>query len=124
MFRRPPKSTRTNTLFPYTTLFRSAGIEEAVAQMAKTKGSAPSSNNANKRDKKTTVAEESKEDAPQPEKQYEFPSSRPFVEIMQPYEAVTERRMALLQFHLSTLDKDLEDEIGRASCRERVCQYV
>src|SRR3546814_8123526 len=26
MIRRPPKSTRTDTLFPYTTLFRSAGI--------------------------------------------------------------------------------------------------
>src|SRR3546814_7699194 len=26
MLRRPPRSTRTDTLFPYTTLFRSAGI--------------------------------------------------------------------------------------------------
>src|SRR3546814_12854628 len=26
MFRRPPKSTRTDTLFPYTTLFRSASL--------------------------------------------------------------------------------------------------
>src|SRR3546814_12546880 len=34
MIRRPPRSTRTDTLFPYTTLFRSAvrrGIEEIVA---------------------------------------------------------------------------------------------
>src|SRR3546814_13273810 len=33
MIRRPPRSTRTDTLFPYTTLFRSAvraGIDEAV----------------------------------------------------------------------------------------------
>src|SRR3546814_20473792 len=28
MIRRPPRSTRTDTLFPYTTLFRSAGPEE------------------------------------------------------------------------------------------------
>src|SRR3546814_5183748 len=28
MIRRPPRSTRTDTLFPYTTLFRSAKIEE------------------------------------------------------------------------------------------------
>src|SRR3546814_13184590 len=27
MMRRPPRSTRTDTLFPYTTLFRSAGVE-------------------------------------------------------------------------------------------------
>src|SRR3546814_5210507 len=43
MIRRPPGSTRTDTLFPYTTLFRSAGIElrqraesfqEVLAQIA------------------------------------------------------------------------------------------
>src|SRR3546814_9203375 len=27
MIRRPPRSTRTDTLFPYTTLFRSSGVE-------------------------------------------------------------------------------------------------
>src|SRR3546814_10830389 len=30
MTRRPPRSTRTDTLFPYTTLFRSLGLELAV----------------------------------------------------------------------------------------------
>src|SRR3546814_5619643 len=30
MIRRPPRSTRTDTLFPYTTLFRSTGYEELV----------------------------------------------------------------------------------------------
>src|SRR3546814_11609002 len=29
MIRRPPRSTRTDTLFPYTTLFRSAGTDAA-----------------------------------------------------------------------------------------------
>src|SRR3546814_11427071 len=29
MIRRPPRSTRTDTLFPYTTLFRSRGLEIA-----------------------------------------------------------------------------------------------
>src|SRR3546814_1055998 len=29
MIRRPPRSTRTDTLFPYTTLFRSAGLPAA-----------------------------------------------------------------------------------------------
>src|SRR3546814_15386273 len=37
MIRRPPRSTRTDTLFPYTTLFRSHrvadGVEEAAAAM-------------------------------------------------------------------------------------------
>src|SRR3546814_8628018 len=31
MIRRPPRSTRTDTLFPYTTLFRSAGLEDLRA---------------------------------------------------------------------------------------------
>src|SRR3546814_1886055 len=31
MIRRPPRSTRTDTLFPYTTLFRSYGWGEAIA---------------------------------------------------------------------------------------------
>src|SRR3546814_1591887 len=30
MIRRPPRSTRTDTLFPYTTLFRSAGRELSI----------------------------------------------------------------------------------------------
>src|SRR3546814_11752637 len=30
MIRRPPRSTRTDTLFPYTTLFRSAGARRAL----------------------------------------------------------------------------------------------
>src|SRR3546814_17111274 len=30
MIRRPPRSTRTDTLFPYTTLFRSSVVDEAV----------------------------------------------------------------------------------------------
>src|SRR3546814_3923640 len=34
MKRRPPRSTRTDALFPYTTLFRSAGGRAAVAVIA------------------------------------------------------------------------------------------
>src|SRR3546814_1346643 len=30
MIRRPPRSTRTDTLFPYTTLFRSLGLRQQV----------------------------------------------------------------------------------------------
>src|SRR3546814_1548836 len=32
MIRRPPRSTRTDTLFPYTTLFRSGAVSEEVAK--------------------------------------------------------------------------------------------
>src|SRR3546814_5521131 len=34
MIRRPPRSTRTDTLFPYTTLFRSLSISAAVGFIA------------------------------------------------------------------------------------------
>src|SRR3546814_6042168 len=34
MIRRPPRSTRTDTLFPYTTLFRSAGLVRATLPQA------------------------------------------------------------------------------------------
>src|SRR3546814_3166614 len=33
MIRRPPRSTRTDTLFPYTTLFRSSLVEKAAETM-------------------------------------------------------------------------------------------
>src|SRR3546814_4650501 len=35
MIRRPPRSTRTDTLFPYTTLFRSAGYSEHEEKLAR-----------------------------------------------------------------------------------------
>src|SRR3546814_17588520 len=34
MIRRPPRSTRTDTLFPYTTLFRSEALDEAIREGA------------------------------------------------------------------------------------------
>src|SRR3546814_10862738 len=38
MIRRPPKSTRTDTLFPYTTLFRSAQTAYAVSNLSRRGG--------------------------------------------------------------------------------------
>src|SRR3546814_3822288 len=35
MIRRPPRSTRTDTLFPYTTLFLSAGEHRAIVESAR-----------------------------------------------------------------------------------------
>src|SRR3546814_2058952 len=39
MIRRPPRSTRTDTLFPYTTLFRSLNAEPAAEEYARLIGS-------------------------------------------------------------------------------------
>src|SRR3546814_1630525 len=38
MIRRPPRSTRTDTLFPYTTLFRSVGADHRLAGLALERG--------------------------------------------------------------------------------------
>src|SRR3546814_17482485 len=40
MIRRPPRSTRTDTLVPYTTLFRSVAVLVAVAELAEEVGRA------------------------------------------------------------------------------------
>src|SRR3546814_4515418 len=41
MIRRPPRSTRTNTLFPYTTLFRSVGTDGTVTSSRVVSASPP-----------------------------------------------------------------------------------
>src|SRR3546814_7812073 len=46
MIRRPPRSTRTDTLFPYTTLFRSAGARLGDLEVAAGRGAAPTHPNA------------------------------------------------------------------------------
>src|SRR3546814_12155103 len=73
MIRRPPRSTRTDTLFPYTTLFRS---EDFVA-----------------------ISEEK--------------AKKYFCDILAGIEYCTESYLSIANY-----------QIGRASCRESVCQYV
>src|SRR3546814_8414099 len=41
MIRRPPRSTRTDTLFPYTTLFRSAAVITALSRKKQGSAGAP-----------------------------------------------------------------------------------
>src|SRR3546814_2972648 len=54
MIRRPPRSTRTDTLFPYTTLFRSGGRARQSAAVSKD-AQQPSSSRANIRHKDTKL---------------------------------------------------------------------
>src|SRR3546814_16718588 len=112
MIRRPPRSTRTDTLFPYTTLFRS---ESTLRQLA---GGEVSRHDYGQRG---VVA---------------------YIETGQPHEDTAWQRflptgpLAVLPFAdgrrsiVWTLPAARSaqalalDEIGRASCRESVCQYV
>src|SRR3546814_14279699 len=101
MRRRPPRSTRTDTLFPYTTLFRSAVHEKEVeAEMWRIEIREDAKGRIRaKRDAYLTSDEGRAEAAARFEEQIidlgDLPDPEPLIE-----------------------------EIGRASCRERVCQYV
>src|SRR3546814_16580693 len=97
MIRRPPRSTRTDTLFPYTTLFRSNVFDWYAAT---TPGVIPSSATQGRegRVKSKSVA------------------------VFAHLEAEIVDAVTLLLGGRYTSES--RDQIGRASCRERVCQYV
>src|SRR3546814_18760671 len=100
MIRRPPRSTRTDTLFPYTTLFRSPC-------------SAASASNSNSR-KPRSVCEP-------------IPCVRSFNFQRSP--AIFRSRNDHTRKHHASARRRREIargilELGRASCRGRVCLYV
>src|SRR3546814_18543120 len=95
MIRRPPRSTRTDTLLPYTTLFRSLG-----------KGWIGGPRGGDARRDGVGGAGGKGDDA--------RPREPPAL-----YDAGAHRDA---QGH--GFGRDPVREIGRASCRERVCQYV
>src|SRR3546814_11914762 len=102
MIRRPPRSTRTDTLLPYTTLFRSLPILTPSGQQI-TLG---------------TVAELKISDGP-PMLKTENGRLSTWV-----YVDVRGRDLASVVDDLrAAVAKDVK-QIGRASCRERVSQYV
>src|SRR3546814_15529877 len=103
MIRRPPRSTLTDTLFPYTTLFRSLGagvvaVAEADADKFVPFGSAC------RRCLVVLVVIHGEEPLSVALRDLKFLSH-------------------LLVHALKDEDRSSR-EIGRASCRERVCQYV
>src|SRR3546814_16987748 len=106
MIRRPPRSTRTDTLFPYTTLFRSRrDIKRKQLSL--------------ERSGRLVMAEEKKQEkAFDPE---ETSRGEPGVET--PVDLGEEPLVDLSDVgHAGRLSPD--EKIGRASWRERVCQYV
>src|SRR3546814_17227671 len=104
MIRRPPRSTRTDTLFPYTTLFRSAR-RLAMATKLEVRNVCKS-----------------------------FHHRGEELQVLQDFSLVVEGLEFLVLLGpsgcgKSTLLRIVDgiadcDKIGRASCRERVCQYV
>src|SRR3546814_19868183 len=102
MIRRPPRSTRTDTLFPYTTLFRSIGdrLVEAALRPAQRTGA----------DVEPSAVQ---------------PRHREAKAVALGPDAAFDRHLHIVENHLrGGRGVPAELEIGRASCRERVCQYV
>src|SRR3546814_17507569 len=112
MIRRPPRSTRTDTLFPYTTLFRSfdhiAGIGERDAyQVDLVAGDDPARYDG---DLVHGVIFGSLAGA----ERFEPTRVRETVDV--------DEHVDVLRVHSEQVVANRK--IGRASCRERVCQYV
>src|SRR3546814_21126907 len=123
MIRRPPRSTRTDTLFPYTTLFRSTprgssdGSGFAAGEQVIVKSDTEHASLGLDAASVVPAAEARREIAA---RQQRF--GRPFFA-----EAFIDGR----EFNLSVLDTaggprvlPVAAKIGRAACWERVCQYV
>src|SRR3546814_11364516 len=118
MIRRPPRSTRTDTLFPYTTLFRSAIARGEHQHGHRALLLAPA------------VEHRQPVDLGQAEVEYHGvigfgrAQEMPFLAIGGEVDRIArafERVLELLAQAGLILD---DQKIGRASCRERVCTYV
>src|SRR3546814_20219187 len=99
MIRRPPRSTRTDTLFPYTTLFRSNGRKVDRADLLHIRA--------------YTVAGKTEGLSP-----------------LRAFSLAVQLGISASEFgrdwfaNRQLAGSTLKNKIGRASCRERVCQYV
>src|SRR3546814_20761369 len=101
MIRRPPVATRTDTLFPYTTLFRSKMLAQHALTEAKL--------------------------VRQLHRAYDFlVAERQLPGLAQRgnFKGVRNCNVKFHEVRLITDGAPPVGEIGRASCRERVCQYV
>src|SRR3546814_13730137 len=145
MIRRPPRSRRTYTLFPYTTLFRSVHIGSGtptgkLAYVNKRSLEDLGLSGANFEDI-TRVAQElaHPEDAPevlrtsarclktgdtfkmQYRRRWKDGSYRWIEARAQP---LRDRDGTIVHWYQVSIDIDDQVQLGRASCRERVCQYM
>src|SRR3546814_14194851 len=106
MVRRPPISTLTDTLFPYTTLFRSAGGRTPCVRTRLPPRSRRSSS-AVSVDPRFGQRLAGRPDAGDRDR-----------------DPRSDGRLAEKPHHRTEAFVEVDEEIGRASCRERVCQYV
>src|SRR3546814_11078430 len=100
MIRRPPRSTRTDTLFPYTTLFRSRPDDEAVARRIARRDAEAERKLA----EDTALGAQDRGGG-------------------KAGEGGPGKEMAAVEHGWAPRGR-ITAQIGRASCRERVCQYA
>src|SRR3546814_11725761 len=105
MIRRPPRSTRTDTLFPYTTLFRS--------EVARATSAAPTYLKGHEHTPSGRIFIDGGVWA-------NNPVMVALVDVLSAYD-ISPDQIDILS--IGTGNPPFE-QIGRASCRERVCQYV
>src|SRR3546814_13810816 len=121
MIRRPPRSTRTDTLFPYTTLFRSDFDEQLVALADKLALTSEQRDLARQRLRDRHLA------APRPEGRVGALVGV-IVEDDEVADAfVIEANPAVIGVDIGGVEiavRAMCKQIGRASGRERGCQYV
>src|SRR3546814_14317087 len=112
MILRPPRSTRTDTLFPYTTLFRShrCRAERTLARNTITDFPIGLDSDTNGRVGAFSLSDKY---APGPEPACLHPAIVNLVELRDIYRSPIRHCRPPIFW-----------EIGRASCRERVCPYV
>src|SRR3546814_19512784 len=106
MIRRPPRSTRTDTLFPYTTLFRSPAGPKHRERVD------PQRPSAEFIDTKARTKSET------------FPSRLPHApaKVINAISDPVWRNWGLVNTPTAGAKGARGSEIGRAACRERVCQ--
>src|SRR3546814_15862568 len=107
MIRRPPRSTRTDTLFPYTTLFRSFKLQPADLEKAITPHTRWVILNAPNNPSGAVYSRE---------------ELRGLADVLLRHPHVWVMTDDMYEHIL--FDGREYAKIGRASCRERVCQYV
>src|SRR3546814_20793357 len=123
MIRRPPRSTRTDTLFPYTTLFRSIrwalqpnlSAQEANQSLSTKSLGICLSDESRREGNIMSLSEEAAKSGPEPARRA----------IQTVLDALDKLKFGAIQLtvHEGRLVQ-VDVKIGRASCRERVCQYV
>src|SRR3546814_15056813 len=111
MIRRPPRSTRTDTLFPYTTLFRSGDSSISTASASSASGASSTSE---------AIYYIGTFDIANPDGRLRTYMTAEVQIVLQAAKDV----LTIPAAALIGSGSDSVKEIGRASCRERVLQYV